>query len=681
MAAGVTLGFLRYVLGFDTISFQKGMSEADRDLVKMQKRFDAVGSNMVGLGKSLSAAITLPLAGLAAAGIKEAQETAAAMAQVNSALASTGGTAGRTAEQLSAAANAFEGKSLFEADQILGQVSARLLAFGNISGQTFDKAQQAIIDYATRSGKDLGASTVFIGKALNDPAKAMGVLSKAGIQLTADQQKLVQQFVATGDVAGAQGAIIAALTKNYGGAAEAAQNADPWNKLQDAFKGVAEQIGTALIPIIPVLADAITTVANAFTSLSPEAQKFVLVGAAVAAATGPLLAGLGSVVKVVAGSANVVKALVTNWGAISAVFKASGPFIATAARAMLGLFTNPFFLGAALAIGGIYLAWKNWDKITAIVKNLYMGVKTWLQDKLSSVFDWVKSGLRAVGGAFKWLDDVVVRHSYVPDMVESIGQWFAKLDPLMVGTTEKVAAKTAATFQSLRDRVGGLLKELFPEVQQMADLAAKAATLRSGEAAGVLSPEMAQEARRRLYGIEAEKPVAVMSVEDTLKDLRGGIEDVLPAFDNLGKGAKGLSEKWEEAGYAVVSIVGQLFGNSKGGKIFGALLQGGLDIARALGAFKGARASGGPVLGRRSYLVGEKGPEIFTPASSGRVTANDKIGGMGGGRIQVVPSPYFDLVVDNRATAIVAPAAGRAALAGAAGGMAGVQRSARRRIP
>lgn len=41
-----------------------------------------------------------------------------------------------------------------------------------------------------------------------------------------------------------------------------------------------------------------------------------------------------------------------------------------------------------------------------------------------------------------------------------------------------------------------------------------------------------------------------------------------------------------------------------------------------------ARANGGPVMGGSSYLVGERGPELFTPSSSGNITPN---GAMGGG--------------------------------------------------
>jgi len=43
----------------------------------------------------------------------------------------------------------------------------------------------------------------------------------------------------------------------------------------------------------------------------------------------------------------------------------------------------------------------------------------------------------------------------------------------------------------------------------------------------------------------------------------------------------------------------------------------------------GARAMGGPVTSGQSYLVGENGPEIFTPAGSGNITPNNQIGGNG----------------------------------------------------
>jgi tetrahydromethanopterin S-methyltransferase subunit B len=42
------------------------------------------------------------------------------------------------------------------------------------------------------------------------------------------------------------------------------------------------------------------------------------------------------------------------------------------------------------------------------------------------------------------------------------------------------------------------------------------------------------------------------------------------------------------------------------------------------------RAEGGPVIGGQPYIVGEKGPEVFTPGSSGAIIPNDQLGGGGG---------------------------------------------------
>jgi hypothetical protein len=50
-------------------------------------------------------------------------------------------------------------------------------------------------------------------------------------------------------------------------------------------------------------------------------------------------------------------------------------------------------------------------------------------------------------------------------------------------------------------------------------------------------------------------------------------------------------------------------------------------------AFGGARANGGPVSSGQTYMVGERGPELFVPGRSGTIVANDK---MGGGSTNVV---------------------------------------------
>ena len=47
--------------------------------------------------------------------------------------------------------------------------------------------------------------------------------------------------------------------------------------------------------------------------------------------------------------------------------------------------------------------------------------------------------------------------------------------------------------------------------------------------------------------------------------------------------------------------------------------------------FGGGKAAGGPVNAGTTYLVGERGPELFTPSGSGNIIPNHKMGGGGGG--------------------------------------------------
>lgn len=93
-------------------------------------------------------------------------------------------------------------------------------------------------------------------------------------------------------------------------------------------------------------------------------------------------------------------------------------------------------------------------------------------------------------------------------------------------------------------------------------------------------------------------------------------------FDDLRRVA--LSTLSEIASAAISSGIGTLFG---GGKSGGGLLSVGTTLLTAALGLPG-RATGGPVSPGTAYLVGERGPELFVPTSSGRV----ETGGQGGRR-------------------------------------------------
>jgi phage-related minor tail protein len=67
------------------------------------------------------------------------------------------------------------------------------------------------------------------------------------------------------------------------------------------------------------------------------------------------------------------------------------------------------------------------------------------------------------------------------------------------------------------------------------------------------------------------------------------------------------------------------------------------------GGFPGAvadalltRASGGPVSAGTPYLVGERGPELFVPGTSGGIMPNNRLANMGGGGVTVAPVYNID---------------------------------------
>ena len=58
----------------------------------------------------------------------------------------------------------------------------------------------------------------------------------------------------------------------------------------------------------------------------------------------------------------------------------------------------------------------------------------------------------------------------------------------------------------------------------------------------------------------------------------------------------------------------------------------------------GHRAAGGPVRGGSTYLVGERGPELFTPGLSGGITSNSALGRFGGGNLPEAARILGDLI-------------------------------------
>jgi hypothetical protein len=124
-------------------------------------------------------------------------------------------------------------------------------------------------------------------------------------------------------------------------------------------------------------------------------------------------------------------------------------------------------------------------------------------------------------------------------------------------------------------------------------------------------------------------------IETTIKDgIVDGIYEAIKGTKTLGEVASQVLD--QIAKKIIESQVDKMFssfgagGGGAAGAAAGATEQKSNWLSKIplLGLFSGGRAAGGPVTGGSSYLVGEKGPELFVPGSSGNIVPNNAMGGM-----------------------------------------------------
>lgn len=324
------------------------MGAAAKAVEAFSKRAEKISANLTDIGSKMSLAITTPFIALAFRATQGAKDAANASGQVQAALDSMGGASGKTLEELQALSLELRGLSTFDDDDIMTKSTANLLTFGNVAGQVFDRASKAILDVSARLGNDLQASTMLVGKALNDPIRGLTQLRRVGIQFTAAQEDTVKKMVETNRLAEAQGVLLSELERQFGGSAAAQRQADMWSGLRDVWRdveGVFERIATTVLP--PLIA-VLERLGTAFIALPESMQNFIVGAAAVAAAIGPLLVGLGLAVGAIAQLAPL-------WGAFSAAVAEAGlaAGITDAGVAMRALTT---FLGPFAKIIAVVIA-------------------------------------------------------------------------------------------------------------------------------------------------------------------------------------------------------------------------------------------------------------------------------------------------------------------------------------
>lgn len=277
------LGDLIVNIGVNTKDLNKKLGQVQRNT---KRSF----GNIEKLGQNLSVAVTLPMAAMAATSVQAFREQEKAIAQVNAGLKSTGAQVGFTSKELQNMASELQKNTLFGDEQILKDATAQLLTFTNITGDQFDRTQQAALDLATRLDGDLKGASIQLGKALNDPVANLSALSRSGIQFSEEQKAVIKSLAETGRLAEAQTLILDELDKQYGGSAEAAADADGGiTQLANAFGDLQEEIGKVVLRAIKPLIKFARDLIDGFHDLDGVTKSFITAFGLVAAAIGPIL--------------------------------------------------------------------------------------------------------------------------------------------------------------------------------------------------------------------------------------------------------------------------------------------------------------------------------------------------------------------------------------------------------
>lgn len=296
-----SVGQIHYDLDLNTQGFDKAVTGVGQ-------RLGAIGDKMQSVGRGMSLFVTAPILLAGGAAVKAAAD----MEQWRVAFDTMLGSAERGGKMLQEIKN-FAKVTPFTVTELV-EGSKRLLAFnisaekiiptldalGNISaGVGRDKLPQLILAFGQvraagkLTGMELRQFTEAGVPLLDELAKIMG---KSASQIKDDMDNgLAPSFAQTEQALfnlSAEGGRFHNLMQK-----QSKTTAGQWSNFQDKLQQTAAEVGAILLPLMSRLLESLSKMLGTFTSLSPETQKVILIFLGIAAAIGPLLFVMGTLIQ------------------------------------------------------------------------------------------------------------------------------------------------------------------------------------------------------------------------------------------------------------------------------------------------------------------------------------------------------------------------------------------------
>ena len=316
------------------------------------------GTNMQKVGAGMTAGITAPLALAAKSAVDAFAEQDKAQASLTAALGKTGAAADAAIKSLGDYATELQHASIY-GDEAIMEGMALVRQMG-VQESQLKQSAKAALGLAAAYDIDLHTAFQLIGKAA---AGNTATLGRYGIQVS-EAGTAQEKFAQILELGAGKFAAAEAQAKTTGGAMKQAAN-----EIGDAW----QEIGAVLAPLALDFAKKIQAIAAAFIELPAPAKTAIVVFGAIAAAVGPLLMVVGSLIKSFLLIQSIAPAIGASW---------------TVAMGPVG-----WVIAAIAAVAaGAYLIVRNWSSIKEFFSKLWQGVK----DSFAGAWDWIVGKIKAL---------------------------------------------------------------------------------------------------------------------------------------------------------------------------------------------------------------------------------------------------------------------------------------------
>ena len=321
-------------------------------------------------------------------GVESAHRLEQSMAQVEAGLKSTSEAAGMTKETISDMAKEMSSRMKFGRADIL-DMQAQMLTFGGLTKENFPAIGDAIANVATKIGMDLHGMAIQFGKAMDNPSDGIKKLMRQGVMFSQQQEDAIDKLVAKGNIVGAQQIMLTEIANKYGGASQAAFDADPLSRYDKTMGSVKLSVGLAGVAILKELVPTLESLAGVLKSgtefIKKHGESFFILGKSILAAyvafqsislAIPIISALGYAMEGLAYS--MLRGQLTLSGFTATMATALGPITIIAA-----------------AVGGLVLVF---SKLGAAIKSAQEEREKFLGNSAQKEIDYLQELSKMKGG-------------------------------------------------------------------------------------------------------------------------------------------------------------------------------------------------------------------------------------------------------------------------------------------